>query len=262
MLYGGYVILMSRVKDIRLKVIPSNVANDFIKKNHYSGKVVPNSRLHFGAFLDGILHGVMSFGSSIDKRKMIGIVNGTKWNEFIELNRMAFDEVLPKYSESRCISISMKLLKKQAPHIKWVVSFADGTQCGDGTIYRASGFLLTNIKENKSMLLMPNGEVVADKTLNNCNYKKIGQSAGFWKRNGAKPVEGFQLRYIYFLHPEEQKNLTVPIVPFSKIKEMGASMYRGKKICDSGVKRSTASFQDVGGGAIPTESLQLERQYA
>ena len=256
-LCGGYADLMSRVKDIRLKVIPSKIANDFIRNHHYSGKVVPNSRLHFGAFLDGVLHGVMSFGSSIDKRKMIGLVKGTKWNEFVELNRMAFDEVLPKYSESRCLSIAMRLVKKQAPHIKWIVSFADGAQCGDGTIYRASGFALTNIKENKSMLLMPNGKVMADKTLNNSNYKKIGQSAGFWKRNGAKPIKGYQLRYIYFLHPEEQKNLTVPAIPFSKIKEVGASMYLGEKLCDVGVKRSTASFQDVGGGAIPTTSLHL-----
>jgi hypothetical protein len=133
--YGGCVILMSRVKDIRLKVIPSRVANDFIKKNHYSGKVMQNSSLHFGAFLDDILHGVMSFGSPIDKRKVLNLVNtdntniNSKWNEMLELNRMAFDEVLPKYSESRCISIATKLIKKNAPHIKWILSFADGTQC-------------------------------------------------------------------------------------------------------------------------------------
>ena len=90
----------------------------------------------------------MSYGCPIDKRKVIGIVKGTKWNEFLELNRMAFSDLLPKYSESRCIAISMKLLKKNAPHIKWVLSFADGTQCGDGTIYRASGFKLIGIKKN------------------------------------------------------------------------------------------------------------------
>jgi hypothetical protein len=36
----------------------------------------------------------------------------------LELNRMAFDDYLPKYSESRCIAISIKLIKKNAPHIK------------------------------------------------------------------------------------------------------------------------------------------------
>ena len=73
-----------------------------------------------------------------------GLVKDTKWNDFLELNRMAFDDYLPKNSESRSISVAMKLIKKHYPNIEWVVSFADGTQCGDGTIYRASGFRLPN----------------------------------------------------------------------------------------------------------------------
>jgi len=219
---------MGRAKEIRVKVIPSKIANEFVKKHHYSGKVVPNSKLHFGCFLDGKLHGVMSYGTSMQKDKVIGLVKPCLWNEMIELNRMAFDDYLPKYSESRCIAISIKLIKKNAPHIKWILSYADGCQCGDGTIYRASGFHLTGVKENKTMLLMPNGKVMADKTLNNSNYKKIGQSAGYWKKNGAKPIEGNQLRYIYLI--DKTCKITVPILPFSKIDEMGAGMYKGEKV--------------------------------
>jgi hypothetical protein len=219
---------MGRAKEIIVKVIPSKVANEFVKKNHYSGKVVPNSKLHFGCFLDGDLHGVMSYGTSMQKSKVIGLVKPCLWNEMLELNRMAFDEYLPKYSESRCIAISIRLLKKNAPHIKWILSYADGCQCGDGTIYRASGFKLTGLKENKTMLKMPNGEIMADKTLNNSNYKKIGQSAGYWKKRGAKPIEGNQLRYIYLI--DKTAKLTVPVIPFSKIDEMGAGMYKGEKI--------------------------------
>ena len=147
MLFCGYVTVM-KVKDIKLKVIPSKIANQFVKKYHYSGKVVPNSKLHFGAFYNNVLHGVMSYGSPLDKRRTIGLVKNTGWNEMLELNRMAFDDVLPKNSESRCIAISIRLIKKNAPHIKWILSFSDGCQCGDGTIYRASVFLLTNIKKN------------------------------------------------------------------------------------------------------------------
>jgi hypothetical protein len=163
---------MGRAKEIIVKVIPSKIANEFVKKHHYSGKVVPNSTLHFGCFLDGKLHGVMSYGCSMQKSSIIGLVKPCLWNEMLELNRMAFDEYLPKYSESRCIAISIKLLKKNAPHIKWIISYADGCQCGDGTIYRASGFVLTGIKVNTTMLLMPNGKVMADKTLNNSNYNQ------------------------------------------------------------------------------------------
>jgi len=45
---------------------------------------------------------------------------------------------------------------------------------------------------------------------------------------GAVPATGFQLKYIYFLNPTARERLTVPILPFSKIDEMGASMYRGQ----------------------------------
>jgi hypothetical protein len=218
---------MGRAKEIIVKVIPSSVANEFVKKHHYSGKVVPNSILHFGAFLDDKLHGVLSYGTSMDKRKILPLVQPSLWNEVLELNRMAFDDYLPKYSESRCIAISIRLIKKNAPHIKWILSYSDGTQCGDGTIYRASGFHLTGVKENKTILNW-NGKIIADKTLNNSNYKKIGMSAGEAKRQGAKPLNGFQLRYIYLI--DKTCEIKVPILPFSKIDELGAGMYKGEKV--------------------------------
>jgi hypothetical protein len=218
---------MGRAKEIIVKVIASSVANEFVKKHHYSGKVVPNSVLHFGAFLDDKLHGVLSYGTSMDKRKILPLVQPSLWNEVLELNRMAFDDYLPKYSESRCIAISIRLIKKNAPHIKWLLSYSDGTQCGDGTIYRASGFHLTGVKENKTILNW-NGKIIADKTLNNSNYKKIGMSAGEAKRQGATPLNGFQLRYIYLI--DKSCKISVPILPFSMIDEMGAGMYKGEKV--------------------------------
>jgi len=253
---------MGRAKEIIVKVKPSKSANEFVKKHHYSGKVVNNSNLHFGCFLDNQLHGVMSYGCSMQKSSIIGLVQPCLWNEMLELNRMAFDEYLPKYSESRCIAISIKLIKKNAPHIKWIISYADGCQCGDGTIYRASGFQLTGIKQNTTMLLMPNGKIMADKTLNNSNYKAIGQSAGYWKKNGAKPIEGKQLRYIYLI--DKSCKITVPILPFSMIDKMGAGMYKGEKITLAERQQAQEVNQDKRdassieiGGSNPTLALNL-----
>ena len=211
---------MSRVKEIELKVIPAKIANDFIKKHHYSGKVVNNSFLHFGAFLDKRLHGVMSFGHSLDKAKTQKLVKNTGWNEFCELNRMAFDDYLPRNSESYCIGKALRLLKKNAPHLKWVISFADGCSCGDGTIYRASNFVLTQIKKNSTMWINDNGDKVQNMSfatnpaLNKKDFKRL---------------DGYMLRYIYFIDKKCIKDLNCEIIPFSKIKEMGASVYKGVK---------------------------------
>lgn len=106
---------MGRVKEIQIRVIPSRIANPFIRAHHYSGKVVNNSCLHFGAFLDGRLHGVLSYGPSLDKKKIIGLVEGTTWDGFLELNRMAFDDYLPRNSESYCIAKTIRLIRSR-PH--------------------------------------------------------------------------------------------------------------------------------------------------
>lgn len=213
---------MGRAKEITLKVIPAKIANNFVKRHHYSKKVVPNSQLHFGAFLDGKLHGVLSYGPSINKKGTINLVSGTGWNEFLELNRMAFDDYLPRNSESRCISQSIKLIKKNAPHIKWIISFADGCQCGDGTIYRASNFVLTGISENEALRINPKtGEKIH---VISAYHKKITDFKQW------KPINGYQLRYIYFIDKKCKDKLTVPIIPFSKIDEIGAGMYKGEKI--------------------------------
>lgn len=236
---------MGRAKEIEVKVIPSSIANPFIRRHHYSGKVVNNSSLHFGVFLDGQLHGVMSYGPSLDKSKIQGLVKGTGWNEFLELNRMAFDDYLPKFSESRAISQSIKLIRRNAPQIKWIVSFADGCSCGDGTIYRASNFVLTGIKRNTNLCQLPDGTKIHKMTLESNptsprpelggrSYYQVTGGKFDWHRYvkvvGGTILDGYQLRYIYFVDKSYRQRLSVPEIPFSKIDEIGAGMYKGKKI--------------------------------
>lgn len=298
---------MSDVKNIVLKPITSKEANAFVKRVHYSGKVVQNSSLHIGVYYMGKLEGVMQFGSPLDKRKMLPLVSGTEWHQMLELNRMAFTETLPRNSESRAIAIAMKLIAKHAPQVKWVLSFADATQCGDGAIYRASGFVLTSIKQNGQLYRLPhpseldialckmnglsdseinaihswlqeitplNSQLVMAHKLTiedrpnpapSCDKMALegaphahkmsieggvrpsallsqvknimrrltngGTSADkLFRAIGGYPAKGYQLRYIYFIDKSYQDRLTCPIVPFSKIKEMGVGMYRGEKI--------------------------------
>lgn len=265
------------VKDIIVKPINSKIANDFIKRTHYSGKVVQNSQLHFGAFYNNILHGVMSLGPSLDKRKIIGLVKETSWNDFLELNRLAFDDFLPKNSESRCLSVMIKLIRKNYKNIQWIVSFADGTQCGDGTIYRASGFVLTNISISKNLARLPSGETIHKMTLEahptqqrkelggKSYYDITGGKYNFTQyvlRAKAKIIPGFQLRYIYFIDKTAKDRLTVPILPFSDIDKMGASMYKGQRIARAGSETVTRQvIQPEEGGSIPTPAL-IEADHA
>lgn len=277
-------------KAIHVAPISAKDAAALVKRVHYSGKVVQNSQLHLGVFLDGRLEGAMQFGPSLDKRKVQGLVEGTLWNGFLELNRMAFSDRLPRNSESRALGIAMRLIRKAYPQIEWVISFADGSQCGDGTIYRASGFVLTGIRKNTSLWRGPEGDVIADVTVkSNPTARPVfsrtsltdgrskqqqqealavvsrttvakgghaakaggGASMKVYKEAGFEPIPGFQLRYMYFLNPEARQRLTVPILPFSKIADMGAGMYRGK----ARAKDQDGENPSPLGGETPTRTL-------
>ena len=260
---------MGTAKQIVVKPISSKDANAIIKSLHYSGKTVQNSQLHLGVFLDGKCGGAMQFGPSLDKRKMLGLVRGTLWNEFIELNRMAFADWLPRNGESRALGYAFRWMRKQYPHIKWCVSFADGTQCGDGTIYRASGFVLTAINKSFNLVRLPNGEVIHKMTLESNPLQKRPELAGksYYDITGGKydlakytkyikgdVIPGFQLRYVYFLHESAKQDLTVPILPFSEIDRQGAGMYKGVHRVRS-VDSDISTSQVEEGGANPTRTL-------
>lgn len=245
---------MGRAKDIHVAPISSADARRIIKRLHYSGKVANNSQLHFGIFLGDKCQGAMQFGPSMDKRRMRGLVRGTGINEFLELNRMALGPELPRNSESRVLGVALRMIRREYPQIKWVVSFADATMCGDGAIYRAAGFLLVGVKKNRTMLT-DGVRVVADKTFNN-RLGPDGKRGATWARaNGWTPIPGYQLRYIYFLDPSARERLTVPEIPFSEIDRLGAGMYLGKPRAAS-IDSDAPGDQSGEGGVIPTAALQ------
>jgi hypothetical protein len=257
-------------KDIRVAPVSAQAASALVRRVHYSGKVVNNSQLHLGVWLGNSLEGAMQFGCPMDKRKSIGLVKDTPWNGMMELNRMAFSDRLPRNSESRALGVAMRLIRKAYPHIEWILSFADGTQCGDGTIYRAAGFVLTKIGVNKTLIKLPDGQITSDitmktqmvpgkiiakKTLNNPNY--VTKTGSYKLPEGAITLPGYQLRYVYFLDPTARSRLTVEPIPFAKIAELGAGMYRGEKRAGSIAANAPADQAGEGRAAL-TPALQTD----
>ena len=68
-------------------------------------------------------------------------------------------------SESRVISVALKLIKKQFPNLKGVVSYADTEQNHKGTIYRAANFSYKGLTSKKTDLFIKG--------------KKVGKVGGF-----------------------------------------------------------------------------------
>ena len=137
------------------------------------------------------------------------------------------------------------MIRKYAPQIKWVISFADACSCGDGTIYRAANFVLTGMKPNEALCMLPDGTRLHKMVLSGnpttrrpelggrCYFDITGGRFAwkkFLQKTGAKLLDGWQLRYIYFIDPGCRKKLTVSEIPFSQIDKLGAGMYKGRKI--------------------------------
>lgn len=120
-----------------VKEIPSKEARDIVKRYHYSGKVVANSKIHLGLFRDGILVGCLQYGPPMNGKKTSDKI--LKDVEMMELNRMVMADTEPRNSESQAISCCNKWLKKNT-NIKYILSFSDGKEGNVGYIYQATNW--------------------------------------------------------------------------------------------------------------------------
>lgn len=234
---------MFTAKDIQIKVIDSASSRKIVERYHYSGKCMLNRQIHFGVFLNKKLQGALQFGSSIDKRRMAQNL-GIGFNESLELNRMALSDNCPKNSESRSLGICLRLLKKTYPHLKIIISFADACQCGDGTIYRASGFKLHSYKKNSDIMKDHKGNVAVRHGTQNLRREL--------KNNGYDVIDGFQMKYLFFFDKELEKKFK--FIDFDKIPDY-VKMYKGKKRVEH--ESNASNFQLEESGAVPTNTLQL-----
>lgn len=249
-----------RARDVRVEPISSRDARRIVRALHYSGTVCQNSQLNYGVFARGRCGGALQFGPPLDRRRMLWLVEGSRWENVLELNRMALADWLPRNSESRALGFVFRAMRRDFPQIKWVLSFADAIQCGDGAIYRATGFVLTAIRENQDLRRNPaTGEVVHHVTIKT-SRRSIAERQAFksWPL-----LAGVGLRYIKFLDPTWRDRLTVPVIPFSELDRRGLRMYRGRAIPSvRGDTGDTAGHHPDEGGSIPTRTLQDETDRA
>lgn len=248
-------------KEIVLRVVTSRVARDVVRRYHYSGRCVANTQINLGVYLRGRLRGAIQLGPSMFREQMRPLVRDTPANGLLEIHRIAFADDLPRNSESRALAIVMRMLRRHRPEVQWVLTFADGCQCGDGTIYRAAGFVLTQIKKNTGMAVFPDGRVMhrmgAWSGRAKDFFQTTGGSSGGWaayvKAKGGTILDGAMMRYIYFLHPTARERLMCPALPYSDIAKAGRRMYRGHRVGSD--TSDTAGVQPAEGGAAPTPTL-------
>jgi hypothetical protein len=130
------------------KEVEPKTASDVYKRWHYLKDQGFISTINFGVYYKDVLLGAISFGPP-NATDLKGYWNRNTQKGWYEIKRLALSPDCPKNSESRCIAITIKLLKKNID-IKGIVTYADDGQGHVGTIYKASGFKSLGLTKAKS----------------------------------------------------------------------------------------------------------------
>lgn len=188
---------------------------------HYS-KCVPNQKtVKIGVWEDNKFIGVVIFGDGANP----GLLNpyGLKQTDGCELVRVALTSHTSPVT--KIISLSLKLLKKQSPNLKVVVSFADTEQGHIGCIYQAGNWLYLGMTEPADEYLVKgkrmHGRALRSTRqthkLRNINAKNIYEWAKIVLDKNIKKIEGSSKhRYIYPLDRKIARQLEKIALPYPK----------------------------------------------
>lgn len=216
----GYLFDVSGVvagfgcREFHIRQIPRSVAVEIIIQRHYSHRIVNNSYVHLGVFINGEMLGVLQWGYALNPARADKVVHGTDSRGYLELNRMWLDDIAPRNSESRAISYALKYIRRVMPQVKWVQSFAD-ERCGRwGVVYQASNFLYVGFHRTAFWVL--DGDTYHDMLLT--AHRKGGNRGRYLRENLDRATKYVyrQFRYVYFLNRRSRQGLRLPVLPYPK----------------------------------------------
>jgi hypothetical protein len=184
-----------------------------IEEHHYLHSVPAAAVGAFGVFHDTKLVGgvVFTAGSTNAHRLLEAGRNG----DVLTLSRLWLSDVLPRNSESRVISICLRMLRREG-RWKAVVSYADPSAGHTGVIYQASGFAYLGQGPPESYVLLSDGKPHHPRSV----FSRHGSNdVGHLRRTGvpsARVMVPGKHRYLVFLDPAWRWRLAAPLRPFPR----------------------------------------------
>jgi hypothetical protein len=170
---------------MKLEIASSKAIKYACLNFHYS-KVPPAQSIGFSVF-NGKNEwcGVILFGGGASAN--MGKPFGLNYGQYLELTRMALNG--KQESTSKAMSIAIKLVKKQVPLCRLLISYADKGQNHFGTIYQATNWYYIGENESSGKDYFYQGKWRHDRTLNEYS-KEFLQKLKTRKRSGKR-------KYIY-----------------------------------------------------------------
>ena len=145
---------------IRLERASKEAVRYALLKLHYAKTVCVN-QVAYSVFENDIFCGVIAFGIGANPNYATSLkVNR---GEYLELVRVALNG--KQTTTSQCLAVAIRLLKKENPQVKILVSYADSAQNHLGTIYQATNWIYLGDDTCKTQNFIYNGKLFHRKTL-------------------------------------------------------------------------------------------------
>lgn len=176
---------------------PNDEADNIIMKYHYSRKATPN-RFMSMRINDG--DGYIQLGYGIRPHMKHAISKHITTKNYCEFDRMWLSDDMPKNSESQTIALLLSYLRQVYSHIKFVITYADGSVGNRGIIYQATNAFYVG-KVPVDFYILPSGERVHPVSMYH-RHKTRAWSYLQEQYPGIKHIKGteWQYRYLYILH--------------------------------------------------------------
>ncbi len=185
------------MSDLRLDYCNTKAARHAVMRWHYSRAMPAFKLVRIGVWESGRFIGVILYG--VGANRHIARPFKLKDTQVCELVRVALAPAsVRKHPTSKCVAISLRMLKRQSPGLKLVVSYADAGQGHVGTIYQATNWIFLGAATQP--YLKVKGKVTHPRTLYD-RYGRGGQSLPWLRKNvdpNAQRVSmPAKLKYVY-----------------------------------------------------------------
>lgn len=123
---------------LKLERIRDNSWRTYIIKNHPMHTAPAGCKICWGVYFAGSLRGVIVWGRP---------VSSNEDQEFtLEESRFYLDDTCPTNSESRVLSIAVRLVHREYPHIRRLIAYCDTASGFTGTYLKACGWTCLGLR--------------------------------------------------------------------------------------------------------------------
>lgn len=226
--------------DLRLDFCSHEAAKHAVHRWHYSRQMPAAKLVRIGVWEGGRFVGVILYGSGANRH--LSSPFGLQPTEACELVRVA---LAPRrmHPTSRCLAISLKMLRRQSPGLKLVVSYADTKEGHLGVIYQATNWIY--LGAGTQPYLRVRGKIEHPRSLYD-RYGRGGQQIDWLRKHvdpNAERVEmPAKLKYVYCFDKALRCRLEAVSQPYPKRVES--------------IDSDAPGLQPGEGGASPTSTLQ------